>query len=116
MEKPVERSICIMEEVPMPQMIAVDSAFEALIVEQALAFARQMQATAHHAADGTVLDQCELLALSKGRELLRTILTAAAQQPSATGRAPGTPSFDDGDYRKPSLSAHHSLCIPATQG
>ena len=60
--------------------IAVETAIESLVVEQALAFAREMEATANGAADGTVLDRCELLTLSKGRELLRAILTGAAQQ------------------------------------
>jgi hypothetical protein len=39
-----------------------------------------MEGTANGAADGKVLDQCELLTLSKGRDLLRAILTGAAQQ------------------------------------
>ena len=65
----------------MPRLeISVETPFESLVVEQALAFAREMQATANGAADGKVLDQCELLALSKGRELLRAILTGAAQE------------------------------------
>ncbi len=57
--------------------IAVETPFESLVMEQALAlaFAREMEASVNGAADGTVLDQCELLALSKGRELLRAILT-----------------------------------------
>jgi len=61
-------------------MIAVETPFESLVVEQALAFAREMEATANGAADGRVLDQCELLTLSKGRDLLRSILTGVAQQ------------------------------------
>lgn len=64
----------------MPQVISVETPFENLVVEQALAFAREMEATANSAPDGKVLDQIELLTLSKGRELLRTILTGAAQQ------------------------------------
>ena len=60
--------------------ISAETQFESLVVEQALAFAREMEAAANGAADGKVLEQCELLTLSKGRELLRTILTGAAQQ------------------------------------
>ena len=60
--------------------ISVETPFESLVVEQALAFAKEMEATANNAADGHVLDLCELLTLSKGRQLLRTILTGAAQQ------------------------------------
>lgn len=74
--------------------IAVETPFESLVVEQALAFAREMEATANNAASGTVLDQCELLTLSKGRELLRSILTGAAQQQADTiekkGRRPAS--------------------------
>jgi hypothetical protein len=61
-------------------MIAVETPFESLVVEQALAFAKEMESAANGAADGKVLDLCELLVLSKGRQLLRTILTGAAQQ------------------------------------
>ena len=60
--------------------IVVETAFESLVVEQALAFAREMEAASNSAADGKVLDVCESLVLGKGRELLRTILTGAAQQ------------------------------------
>ena len=68
----------------MPRVISVETPFESLVVEQALAFAREMEATANNAPDGNVLDQIELLALSKGRELLRAILTGAAQQQADT--------------------------------
>jgi hypothetical protein len=61
-------------------MITAQTPYESLVVEQALAFAREMESTANSAADGKVLDQCESLILSKGRDLLKTILTGAAQQ------------------------------------
>ena len=64
----------------MSRVISVETSFESLVVEQALAYAREMEATANNAPDGKVLDQIELLTLSKGRELLRAILTGAAQQ------------------------------------
>ncbi len=60
--------------------ICAETPFQSLVVEQALAFAREMESTANGAADGKVLELCELLTLSKGRDLLRTILTGAAQQ------------------------------------
>lgn len=79
-------------------MISAETAFESLVLEQALAFAKEMESTANGAADGTVLDQCELLILSKGRELLRTILTGAAQQQADAvekkGRRPAPVSVD----------------------
>lgn len=80
-EKQVKESISFKEECAMPHAtIQVETAFESLVVEQALAYAREMETTANGAADGQVLDQCELLTLSKGRALLRAILTGAAQQ------------------------------------
>lgn len=79
-------------------MISVETPFESLVVEQALAFAREMEATANGAADGHVLDHCELLTLSKGRALLRAILTGAAQQQAEAvekkGRRPASVSAD----------------------
>jgi hypothetical protein len=60
--------------------ISVETAFESLVVEQALAFAKEMEGASNGAADGKVLDACELLILSKGRDLLRIILAGAAQQ------------------------------------
>lgn len=72
--------------------ISVETPFESLVVEQALAFAREMEATANGAADGTVLEQCELLALSKGRDLLRAILTGAAQQQADDVEKKGAPA------------------------
>jgi hypothetical protein len=80
-----------MEECLMSHSISVETPFESLVVEQALAFAREMEATANGAADGKVLDQCELLALSKGRELLRAILTGAAQQQADVLEKKGAP-------------------------
>ena len=60
--------------------ITVETPFQHLIVEQALAYAQQMEKTSNEAADGKVLDLCETLTLTKGRQLLRDILTAAMQQ------------------------------------
>lgn len=47
--------------------------------EQAIAFVSEMHALGLSAPDGSVLDACEALTLSRGRDLLREILTAAAQ-------------------------------------
>jgi hypothetical protein len=75
----------------MPHATTAETPFESLVLEHALAFAREMQATANNADDGNVLNQCELLALSKGRDLLRAILTAAAQQQAETLEKKGAP-------------------------
>lgn len=60
--------------------IAVDTAFQQIVLEQALGYAREMEATLERSADGRVLDACETVSLNQGRALLRTVLTAAMQQ------------------------------------
>lgn len=47
--------------------------------ERAIAFVAEMHALGRTAPDGSVLDACEGLILSKGRDLLRETLAAAAQ-------------------------------------
>jgi hypothetical protein len=89
----------------MPHSISVETPFESLVVEQALAFAREMEATANGAADGKVLEQCELLALSKGRELLRAILTGAAQQQADALEKKGAPAAPANVVRRPGTKA-----------
>jgi hypothetical protein len=76
----------------MAHSIFVETSYESLVVEQALAFAREMEDTANRAPDGKVLEQIELLALSKGRELLRAILTGAAQQQADALEKKGAPA------------------------
>jgi hypothetical protein len=74
------------------KLISAETPFESLVLEQALAFAREMETTANGAADGKVLDQIELLVLSKGRELLRSIMTGAAQQQADAVEKKGGPA------------------------
>lgn len=52
---------------------------EALVLEQALALARQLQQTADAAPDGHVLAAVEAAALAAGRELTRKAVEAALQ-------------------------------------
>ena len=47
--------------------------------ERALAFAAEMHALGLSAPEGSVLDACEALTLSKGRDFLRETLAGAAQ-------------------------------------
>jgi hypothetical protein len=47
--------------------------------ERAIAFVAEIHALGLSAPDGSVLDACEALTLSKGRDLLRQTLTGAAQ-------------------------------------
>jgi hypothetical protein len=68
--------------------------------ERAIAFAGEVHALGLGAPDGSVLDACEALTLSKGRDFLRETLAGAAQaridalekkrgptRPADTGRA-----------------------------
>jgi hypothetical protein len=62
----------------MPQLtIEYSDVSERLALEQAIAYVADLHRVAQTAADGTVLKVCEDLALDKGREMLRTTLSAA---------------------------------------
>ena len=66
----------------MPTTIPVDNDFQRLVVEQALALAREMEATATAAPQRKGLHQCEGLLLTRGREFLLRTLQAMAQHPA----------------------------------
>jgi hypothetical protein len=57
-----------------------ETPLEALLVEQALLLARQLQETATDAPDGTVLSAVEAAAVPATRELARRAVEAALQQ------------------------------------
>jgi hypothetical protein len=75
------------------RLIEVESAEEALVVEQALAMYRELNRTCQHAADGEVLNVAEQLAVQRGRELTRTtletVLNAQAEEVEKKGRRAG---------------------------
>jgi hypothetical protein len=77
-----------------------DTPLQALLVEQALLLARQLEATANAAADGQVLAQVEALAVPAARELARQAVQATlqAQAPAAEkkGRPPAPVRVDGG--------------------
>jgi len=56
-----------------------DSPLQALVVEQALLLARQLEQAADDAPDGHVLAQVEAAAVPAGRELTRRAVEAALQ-------------------------------------
>ena len=66
---------------------------ERLIAEQAILNFRELNKTCDEAADGTVLDVCETLAMQQGRELIRktveTSLSLQAREVEKKGRLPG---------------------------
>lgn len=66
----------------MLHTVEVNTPLEALLVEQALLMARELQQVADQAPDGHVLEQTEAAALAAGRELMRQALEAALQTQS----------------------------------
>jgi hypothetical protein len=56
-----------------------ETPLQALILEQALLLARQLEQTANGAPDGQVLSQVEAFAVPAGRELTRKAVEAALQ-------------------------------------
>ena len=67
----------------MATTFTTENATEALILEQALAYARQLQRTAVEAADGQVLRSAEAFVLEQGRDLLRRSLEITLQAQAA---------------------------------
>ena len=62
-----------------PRTFQAQTPLEALLVDHALAVARQLQATADAAPDGHVLARVEATALPAGREFTRRAVEAACQ-------------------------------------
>lgn len=63
----------------MSRTFQTQTPLEALVVEQALLLARQLQKTADNAPDGEVLAQVEAAAVPAARELARKAVEAALQ-------------------------------------
>jgi hypothetical protein len=59
--------------------VAYTTEAERQAYERAIAFVSEMHALSLSAPDGSVLDACEALTLSQGRDLLRQTLAGAAQ-------------------------------------
>jgi hypothetical protein len=62
-----------------PRTFQADTPLQALLVEQALLLARQLEQAATDAPDGQVLARVEAAALPAGRELTRQAVQAALQ-------------------------------------
>ena len=71
------------KESPMPSSPTltptVPDPIERLIVEQALAFARELRKAASDSPDGQALRNAETVCLTQGREFLRTALATVLQ-------------------------------------
>lgn len=63
-----------------PTTFTAENATEALILEQAFAFARELTRVANGAPDGQVLALAERCVLSQGRDFLRQALTTVLQK------------------------------------
>ena len=76
----------------MTRTIEVQSELEALLIDQAIAMARELERVSDAAPDGHVLAIAELAALRAGRELTRVALEAALQRQSAPAEKKGPPA------------------------
>jgi hypothetical protein len=72
-----------------PRTFRAETPLQALLVEQALLLAKQLEATADAAPDGQVLSRVEALAVPAGRELVRWAVEAALQAQAETAEKKG---------------------------
>jgi len=72
-----------------PRTFRADTPLQALILEQALQLARQLETTADAAPDGQVLARVEALAVPAARELARQAVQAALQAQAAAAEKKG---------------------------
>jgi hypothetical protein len=63
-----------------------------LIVERAMALAKELEATADSAPDGQVIDRCESLLLGSGRDFLRRALEDTLQAQVDASEKKGRPA------------------------
>jgi hypothetical protein len=76
----------------MTRTVVVRTELESILVEQALAMARELEAVADAAPDGRVLAETELAAVRSGRELTRLALEAALRRQAAAAEQKGPPA------------------------
>ena len=76
----------------MARTIEVRTELESILVEQALAMARELEMVSDAAPDGHVLAIAELAAVRAGRELTRVALEATLQRQSAPAEKKGAPA------------------------
>ncbi len=76
----------------MTRTIEVRTELESILVEQALAMARELEMVSDAAPDGQLLAISELAALRAGRELTRVALEATLQRQSAPAEQKGLPA------------------------
>lgn len=76
----------------MTRTVEVRTELESILVEQALAMARELEMVSDAAPDGQVLAVAEIAALRAGRELTRRALEATLQRQSAPAEQKGPPA------------------------
>ena len=76
----------------MERTITIRTELESILVEQALALARELEAVTDAAPDGQVLAIAELAAVHRGRELTRIALGAALQRQAGPAEKKGLPA------------------------
>jgi hypothetical protein len=76
----------------MERTVTVRSELESILVEQALAMARELEAVTDAAPDGAVLAVGEMAAVRLGRELTRVALEAALRRQAAPAEKKGPPA------------------------
>ena len=76
----------------MMRTVEVRTEFESILVEQALAMAKELELVSDAAPNGQVLAVTELAAIRAGRELTRRALEAALQRQSDPAEKKGRPS------------------------
>jgi hypothetical protein len=75
-----------------PRTFQAETPLQALLLEQALLLARQLEQAADAAPDGHVLARVEALAVPAGRELTRQAVQAALQAQAAAAEKKGRPA------------------------
>ena len=77
----------------MTASVPVETDFQRLVVEQALALAREVESTAGAAPHGRVLDRREGLRLARGRDFLLTVLRGMARHTADEAVKKGGPEL-----------------------
>jgi hypothetical protein len=76
----------------MERTFTARTELEAILLEQALAMARELEAASDAAPDGQVLAVAEQAAVRSGRELTRTALEAALRRQAEAAEKKGPPA------------------------
>ncbi len=71
------------------KQLQVKNRMEALLAEQAIRLARELEKTCQKAPDGDVLDQVEGVILDQGRDLLRQALEMSLQRHATAAQKKG---------------------------